>query len=96
MSLILLWTGKRRSYLDVIQGLFARKSVGWAMSFLPDSRLTIKALEMVWETSGKPTGVMFYNVHYITKAKIISARRRPVTVRKRANRRGSATTQMPA
>ncbi|WP_331251953.1 DDE-type integrase/transposase/recombinase, partial [Enterobacter hormaechei] len=39
--------------------LFARKPVGWAMSFSPDSKLTIKALEMAWETRGKPAGVMF-------------------------------------
>ncbi|HGV4364049.1 TPA: DDE-type integrase/transposase/recombinase, partial [Enterobacter hormaechei] len=37
----------------------ARKPVGWAMSFSPDSKLTIKALEMAWETRGKPAGVMF-------------------------------------
>ncbi|HCN9429595.1 TPA: transposase, partial [Escherichia coli] len=29
------------------------------MSFSPDSRLTMKALEMAWETHGKPVGVMF-------------------------------------
>ncbi|HCT7320650.1 TPA: transposase, partial [Escherichia coli] len=29
------------------------------MSFSPDSRLTMKALEMAWETRGKPVGVMF-------------------------------------
>ena len=39
--------------------LFAGKPVGWAMSFSPDSKLTIKALEMAWETRGKPAGVMF-------------------------------------
>ncbi|HDD8870606.1 TPA: transposase, partial [Escherichia coli] len=27
------------------------------MSFSPDSRLTMKALEMAWETRGKPGGV---------------------------------------
>ncbi|ATZ30184.1 Putative transposase InsO for insertion sequence element IS911B (plasmid) [Escherichia coli] len=34
----------------------------WAMSFSPDSRLTMKALEMAWETRGKPGGVMFHSV----------------------------------
>ncbi|HFN3808384.1 hypothetical protein [Escherichia coli] len=33
------------------------------MSFSPDSRLTMKALEMAWETCGKPGGVMFHSVH---------------------------------
>jgi len=31
------------------------------MSFSPDSRLTIKALEMAWEIRGKPAGVMFHS-----------------------------------
>jgi putative transposase len=29
------------------------------MSFSPDSKLTIKALEMAWETRGQPAGVIF-------------------------------------
>ncbi|BHI42922.1 hypothetical protein JNE25001_45380 (plasmid) [Escherichia coli] len=45
-----IWTGKRRAYLAVVLGLFARKPVGWAMSFSSDSRLKMKALEMTWET----------------------------------------------
>ncbi len=51
-----IWTGKRWAYLAVVLDLFARKPVGWAMSFSPDSRLTMKALEMAWETRGKPVG----------------------------------------
>lgn len=35
-----IWTGKRWAYLAVVLDLFARKPVGWAMSFSPDSRLT--------------------------------------------------------
>ena len=31
------------------------------MSFSQDSKLTIKALEMAWETRGKPQGVMFHS-----------------------------------
>ena len=31
-----IWAGKRRAYLAVIPDLFARKPVGWAMSFSPD------------------------------------------------------------
>ncbi len=56
-----IWTGKHRAYLAVVLDLFARKPVGWAMSFSPDSRLTMKALEMAWETRGKPGGVMFHS-----------------------------------
>ncbi len=31
-----IWTGKRWAYLAVVLDLFARKPVGWAMSFSPD------------------------------------------------------------
>ena len=62
-------TGKRWAYLAVVLDLFARKPVGWAISFSPDSRLTMKALEMAWETRGKPVGVMFQAI----KAVIIRA-----------------------
>ncbi len=64
------WTGKRWAYLAVVLDLFARKPVGWAMSFSPDSRLTMKALEMAWETRGKPVGVMFHSdqgSHYTSR-----------------------------
>ncbi len=57
-----IWTGKRWAYLAVVLDLFARKPVGWAMSFSTDSRLTMKVLEMAWETRGKPGGVMFHSV----------------------------------
>lgn len=65
-----IWTGKRWAYLAVVPDLFARKPVGWAMSFSPDSRLTMKALEMAWETRGKPVGVMFHSdqgSHYTSR-----------------------------
>ncbi|WDB64801.1 IS3 family transposase [Escherichia albertii] len=65
-----IWTGKRRAYLAVVPDLFARKPVGWAMSFSPDSWLTMKALEMAWETRGKPGGVMFHSdqgSHYTSR-----------------------------
>ena len=65
-----IWTGKRWAYLAVVPDLFARKPVGWAMSFSPDSRLTMKALEMAWETRGKPAGVMFHSdqgSHYTSR-----------------------------
>lgn len=65
-----IWTGKRWAYLAVVPDLFARKPVGWAMSFSPDSKLTIKALEMAWEARGKPAGVMFHSdqgSHYTSR-----------------------------
>ncbi|EAX6610874.1 IS3 family transposase [Escherichia coli] len=65
-----IWTGKRWVYLAVVLDLFARKPVGWALSFSPDSRLTMKALEMAWETRGKPVGVMFHSdqgSHYTSR-----------------------------
>ncbi|CAD5568969.1 putative transposase [Escherichia coli] len=40
------------------------------MSFSPDSKLTIKALEMVWEARGKPAGMMFHSdqgSHYTSR-----------------------------
>ncbi|MJM40010.1 IS3 family transposase, partial [Salmonella enterica subsp. arizonae] len=65
-----IWTGKRWAYLAVVLDLFARKPVGRAMSFSPDSRLPMKALEMAWEPRGKPGGVMFHSVqgsHYTSR-----------------------------
>ncbi|EIQ16419.1 integrase core domain protein [Shigella flexneri CCH060] len=65
-----IWTGKRWAYLAVVLDLFAIKPVGWAMPFSPDSRLTMKALEMAWETRGKPGGVMFHSdqgSHYTSR-----------------------------
>ncbi|ENS3781169.1 IS3 family transposase [Salmonella enterica] len=65
-----IWTGKRWAYLAVVLDLFARKPVGWAMSFSPDSRLTIKALGMAWEARCKPAEVMFHSdqgSHYTSR-----------------------------
>ncbi|MEQ5091815.1 IS3 family transposase [Providencia rettgeri] len=65
-----IWTGKRWAYLAVVLDLFARKPIGWAMSFSPNSRLTIKALEMAWERRGYPTNVMFHSdqgSHYTSR-----------------------------
>lgn len=60
---------KRWAYLSVVLDLFARKPEGWAMAFSPNSRLTMKALEMAWETRGKPVGVMFHSdsSHYTSR-----------------------------
>ncbi len=56
-----IWTGDRWAYLAVVLDLFARKPVGWAMSFSPDSELTAKALQMDWELRGHPKQVMFHS-----------------------------------
>lgn len=65
-----IWTGKRWAYLAVVLDLFARKPVGWALSYSPDSDLTIKALQMAWELRGWPPGVMFHSdqgSHYTSR-----------------------------
>jgi putative transposase len=41
--------------------LFARKPIGWAMSFSPDSELTGKALSHAFESRGRPEEVMFHS-----------------------------------
>ena len=65
-----IWAGSRWAYLAVVLDLFARKPVGWAMSFSPDSQLTIKALKMAYESRGVPTEVMFHSdqgTHYTSR-----------------------------
>ncbi len=56
-----IWTGNRWAYLAVVMDLFARKPIGWAMSFSPDSELTGKALSHAFESRGRPEGVMFHS-----------------------------------
>ncbi len=51
-----IWTGKRWAYLAGVLDLFARKPVGWAMSFSPDQQAYMKALEMAWEAVVSPSG----------------------------------------
>lgn len=66
-----IWTGARWAYLAIVLDLYARKPVGWAMSYSPNSELTKEALTMAWETRGKPTGVMFHSdqgCHYTSKS----------------------------
>ena len=38
-----IWIGNRWAYLAVVMDLYARKSVGWALSLSPDSKLTSQA-----------------------------------------------------
>jgi len=56
-----IWTGNRWAYLAVVIDLFARQVVGWAMSLSPDTNLTLQALELAFETRGKPTVLMFHS-----------------------------------
>ena len=39
--------------------LFARKPIGWAMSYSPDTKLTAKALSMAFESRNRPKDVIF-------------------------------------
>jgi len=61
-----IWTGTRWAYLAVVMDLFARKLVGWAMSYSPDTKLATKALSMAFESRGRPKGVMLCSIQ--TKA----------------------------
>lgn len=56
-----IWAGNRWSYLAVVLDLYARKIIGWAMSYSPDSELTAKALTMAFESRGKPDGLLFHS-----------------------------------
>lgn len=65
-----VWAGNRWSYLAVVIDLFARKPIGWAMSYSPDSQLTGKALKMAYESRGKPSNVLFHSdqgSHYTSR-----------------------------
>lgn len=65
-----IWTGNRWAYLAVVIDLFARKPVGWAMSYSPDSELTANALTMAYELRGRPDNVMFHSdqgSHYTSR-----------------------------
>lgn len=65
-----VWAGNRWVYLAVVIDLFARKPIGWAMSFSPDSQLTSKALKMAYESRGQPAGVLFHSdqgSHYTSR-----------------------------
>lgn len=65
-----IWTGNRWAYLAVVIDLFARKPIGWAMSYSPDSNLTCQALTMAFEYRGQPKNVMFHSdqgCHYTSR-----------------------------
>jgi putative transposase len=65
-----IWTGKRWAYLAIVMDLFARKPIGWAMSFSPNSQLTGNALAMAFESRGRPRNIMFHSdqgCHYTSR-----------------------------
>jgi putative transposase len=65
-----IWTGKRWAYLAIVMDLFARKPIGWAQSYSPDSFLTADALTMAFESRNQPQGVMFHSdqgQHYTSR-----------------------------
>ena len=65
-----IWTGQCWAYLAVVIDLFSRKPIGWAMSSSPDSDLTCSALNMAYESRGRPKGVMFHSdqgSHYTSR-----------------------------
>jgi len=62
-----IWTGNRWAYLAIVMDLYARKPVGWAMSYSPNSSLTKAALLMAYEARGQPKSLMFHSdqgTHY--------------------------------
>ncbi|MBE0377167.1 integrase catalytic subunit [Pseudoalteromonas prydzensis ACAM 620] len=55
----------RWAYLAVVIDLFSCKVVGWAMSLLSDTNLTLKALEIAYESRSRPstqTKVVIYKL----------------------------------
>ena len=65
-----VWTGATWLYLAVVLDVHKRRVVGWTCSGSPDSELSAKALQMVYETRGRPHGVMFHSdqgCHYTSK-----------------------------
>ena len=56
-----IWVGQRWAYLAIVMDLYARKPIGWAMSFSPDSQLTCDALAMAFESRRQPKNVMFHS-----------------------------------
>lgn len=56
-----IWTGNRWHYLAVVMDLYKRRTIGWAMSVRPDADLAVKALDMAYESRGKPQDVLFHS-----------------------------------
>jgi len=66
-----IWSGTEWLYLAVVLDLYKRRVIGWAYSKHPDTKLTIQALRMAYESRGKPKGVAFHSdqgCHYTSLA----------------------------
>lgn len=66
-----VWSGSCWLYLAVVLDLNKRRVVGWACSRHPDSRLTIQALRVAYESRGRPKRVLFHSdqgCHYTSLA----------------------------
>ena len=56
-----IWTGSRWHYLAAILDLYSRRVIGWATSARPDADLAVKALDMAFESRGRPQNVLFHS-----------------------------------
>jgi putative transposase len=56
-----IWTASQWAYLTVVIDLRSRRMIGWAMSESPNTKLTLKTLEMAHRMRGKPKQVMFHS-----------------------------------
>ena len=66
-----IWCGKCWLYLAVVLDMCKRRVIGWSCSSSPDSRLTIRALRMAYESRHQPAGILFHSdqgCHYTSKA----------------------------
>lgn len=91
-----IWTGSHWAYLAVVMDLYARKPVGWAISRSPNTALTIKALQMAYESRGKPKGLVFHSdqgCHYTS----LSYRRQlwQYQIKQSMSRRGNCWDNSP-
>jgi len=65
-----IWSGRRWLYLAVVLDLYTRRVVGWSHSKHPDSRLTVQALRMAYESRGMPRQLLFHSdqgCHYTSR-----------------------------
>ena len=66
-----IWVGNRWAYLAVVLDLYARKPIGWSLSYSPNSELTSKALQIAFDVRSRPKGLVFHSdqgCHYTSLA----------------------------
>lgn len=54
-------TGNRWHYLAAVLDLYTRRVIGWAMLARPDADLAVKALDMAFESRGRPQNILFHS-----------------------------------